>query len=53
MRRLFVFVLLSICILQAKTADLLVEAESFSNKGGWVVDQQFMDLGILSMMLLR
>ena len=25
-------------------AELLIEAESFSNKGGWVVDQQFMDL---------
>lgn len=25
-------------------ADVLVEAESFSNKGGWSVDQQFMDL---------
>lgn len=25
-------------------ADLLVEAESFSQKGGWKVDQQFMDL---------
>ncbi|WP_163214153.1 FAD-dependent oxidoreductase [Bacteroides sp. 519] len=25
-------------------ASLLVEAESFSNKGGWVLDQQFMDL---------
>lgn len=24
-------------------ADLLIEAESFTNKGGWVVDQQFMD----------
>ena len=24
-------------------ADLLVEAESFGRKGGWVVDQQFMD----------
>lgn len=24
-------------------ADLFVEAESFANKGGWVVDQQFMD----------
>ncbi len=22
---------------------ILVEAESFANKGGWVVDQQFMD----------
>ena len=27
-----------------KAADLFVEAENFSNKGGWVVDQQFMDL---------
>lgn len=27
-----------------KAADLFVEAESFSQKGGWVVDQQFMDL---------
>lgn len=27
-----------------QAADLLVEAERFSNKGGWVVDQQFMDL---------
>lgn len=25
-------------------ADLFVEAENFSNKGGWKVDQQFMDL---------
>lgn len=35
-------VILSVHVSQA--ADLLVEAESFSNKGGWVVDQQFMDL---------
>jgi len=27
-----------------KAADYLLEAESFSKKGGWVVDQQFMDL---------
>ena len=26
------------------TAELFIEAESFSGKGGWVVDQQFMDL---------
>ena len=25
------------------SADLWVEAEGFDNKGGWVVDQQFMD----------
>lgn len=30
--------------LTAQAADLFVEAESFTNKGGWVVDQQFMDL---------
>lgn len=27
-----------------KAADLLVEAENFNNKGGWVVDQQFMNI---------
>ncbi len=34
------FLLLSV---QASAADLLVEAESFRQKGGWVTDQQFMD----------
>lgn len=36
---------LLLLLLSANTfaADLLVEAESFSKKGGWVVDQQFMD----------
>lgn len=28
----------------AQSASLLMEAENFSKKGGWVVDQQFMDL---------
>ena len=39
-----VFALL-LLLLSANTfaADLLVEAESFNRKGGWVVDQQFMD----------
>ncbi|MDR1224728.1 MAG: FAD-dependent oxidoreductase [Tannerella sp.] len=32
-----------LCALHASAADILVEAESFSDKGGWVVDQQFMD----------
>lgn len=31
-------------VLCAFAQDLFVEAESFSHKGGWVVDQQFMDL---------
>ena len=30
--------------LSAQAAELFVEAESFTQKGGWVVDQQFMDL---------
>ena len=30
--------------LTLQAAGLLVEAERFSCKGGWVVDQQFMDL---------
>jgi len=29
---------------KAPPAELFIEAESFSGKGGWVVDQQFMDL---------
>lgn len=32
------------CISGANAADLWVEAESFAHKGGWKVDQQFMDL---------
>ena len=30
-------------IFKLQAAELFVEAESFSDKGGWVVDQQFMD----------
>ncbi|MDR1814856.1 MAG: FAD-dependent oxidoreductase [Tannerella sp.] len=40
------FLLFVIGVLYAQTvfsADMLVEAESFTDKGGWVVDQQFMD----------
>lgn len=29
------------CVIRSEAAELFVEAESFSNKGGWVVDQQF------------
>ncbi|MFI3278680.1 MAG: FAD-dependent oxidoreductase [Rikenellaceae bacterium] len=41
--------LFSICALALSystlaAAELFVEAESFDNKGGWVVDQQYMDL---------
>jgi hypothetical protein len=34
---------LSVC-LSAKAAEVLVEAESFGQKGGWVVDTQFADV---------
>ncbi|MEA4918218.1 hypothetical protein [Proteiniphilum sp.] len=36
--------LLLLIPLQLNATSLLVEAESFREKGGWVVDQQFMDL---------
>lgn len=41
----YLCVLLFACItgFQASAANYLLEAESFANKGGWVVDQQFMD----------
>jgi hypothetical protein len=37
-------VIVLLCSVGAYAAELFVEAESFANKGGWVVDQQFMDL---------
>ena len=37
----FLLFILGVNFLQA--ADCFIEAESFSHKGGWVVDQQFMD----------
>ena len=33
-----------LCGIFCAKAQILVETESFSAKGGWVVDQQFMDL---------
>ena len=35
---------LAACVGAIQAATLLVETESFADKGGWVVDQQFMDL---------
>jgi len=40
---LSVFIIISGCFTSRKSS-VLVEAENFRNKGGWVVDQQFMDL---------
>ena len=45
MKRFLLSLLIFNCLIfSAKSADVWVEAESFANKGGWVVDQQFMDL---------
>lgn len=46
MKRIFLvfFVLCFISYSPIQSADLLVEAESFSHKGGWVVDQQFIEI---------
>jgi len=40
------FIFLSVVCLffaYSQPAELFIEAESFSDKGGWVVDQQFTD----------
>lgn len=42
-KQLVYIVILCLCTSFAYAGRLLVEAESFSKKGGWVVDQQFMD----------
>ncbi|HCE57319.1 MAG TPA: pyridine nucleotide-disulfide oxidoreductase [Prolixibacteraceae bacterium] len=42
----FTFLIISVIIVAsvfAQNNTLLIEAESFANKGGWVTDQQFMD----------
>lgn len=44
MKKLWMTLLAAAAFSAAAAHDLLVEAESFSHKGGWVVDQQFMDL---------
>lgn len=36
--------LLTLTLVPLRAAEFLVEAESFVRKGGWVVDQQFMDV---------
>lgn len=45
MKRFFISIMLMIASIGfVNAADLFVEAESFQNKGGWAIDQQFMDL---------
>ena len=41
--RFLAFCLLVCLLPESLLSQVLVEAESFQNKGGWVVDQQFMD----------
>lgn len=44
MKEKFWILILGLCSLTGgRAAELLLEAESFGQKGGWVVDQQFMD----------
>ena len=42
--RLLIYFFLSLYCISINAASVWVETESFKNKGGWVVDQQFMDL---------
>ena len=41
---IFLLSLSFLCIVSSYAQSIFIEAESFQNKGGWVVDQQFMDL---------
>lgn len=41
---LFLLLLSNFCSYAQKQNTIFLEAESFKNKGGWVVDQQFMDV---------
>lgn len=43
-KAIFLFFFLFSLIFTVQASDLFLEAENFSKKGGWVVDQQFMDL---------
>jgi hypothetical protein len=40
----FAGAMLAACCAAARAADVLVEAEGFADLGGWVLDQQFMDV---------
>lgn len=42
-KRILLVALLVFLYATSFAADILVEAESFENKGGWILDQQFMD----------
>lgn len=44
MRKFYTILFFTLFVQLLKAADVWVEAESFASKGGWVVDQQFMDI---------
>ncbi len=45
MKKIVIILLFSqLCTFAQKHTTLFIEAESFKNKGGWVTDQQFMDV---------
>ena len=44
MKHVLLLMILSCTSLFMQAQDLFVEAENFKTKGGWIVDQQFMDL---------
>lgn len=41
--RLLILTAFLFCFIQARAGNIFVECESFAEKGGWVLDQQFMD----------
>lgn len=43
-KTILAFIIMIMCVHCARSSQLLVEAENFANKGGWNIDQQFMDL---------
>jgi len=43
-KAILLFSLSFLCMVSSHAQSIFIEAESFQNKGGWVVDQQFMDL---------
>ena len=47
MKKLPILIITIFCVLQmanSQNETIFIEAESFSDKGGWVIDQQFMDV---------
>lgn len=42
-KSIFIIIIIFTTIIASKAQSILIEAESFTNKGGWVVDQQFVE----------